>query len=95
MAMRLAAGMVSSNRSLPTKMDCEQKESGEVVCTHTSDDDCYGEKLGKAHAEFVTLLLKDIDTKDEDNEYLIDDQKCQKQAILIAQIYRERNTMIC
>mmetsp|Transcript_23531 Transcript_23531/g.42706 ORF Transcript_23531/g.42706 Transcript_23531/m.42706 type:complete len:94 (-) Transcript_23531:780-1061(-) len=57
-------------------LDCEQKESGEVVCTHTSDDDCYGEKLAKAHAEFVTLLLNDIDTKDEDNEYLIDDQEC-------------------
>jgi hypothetical protein len=54
-------------------LDCQQKESGEVVCTHTSDD-C--ERLAKAHAEFVTLLLKDIDTKDEDNEYLIDDQEC-------------------
>jgi hypothetical protein len=56
-------------------LDCEQKGSGEVVCTHTSDD-CYGERLANAHAEFVTLLLKDIDIKDEDNEYLIDDQEC-------------------
>lgn len=57
-------------------LNCQQQQSsGKVVCTHTSDD-CQGEKLARAHAEFVSLVLKDIDTKDKNNAYLIDEQKC-------------------
>lgn len=54
-------------------LDCKQPGGSgtKVVCTHTSDDS-YGEALCKGHAEFVSRLLADKSTKDNDNAYLID-----------------------
>lgn len=66
----LFVDMFDNIHKLNLTCDYESGVGTPVVCTHTGDD-CYAEALTKAHAEAVSLFLKNRNEMSKDHGYLV------------------------